>query len=87
TEKKHIVTNKPELNEHMMDWIIAKYVKPNTNWTEDESFFDIIADDVWKHFLINQSVQKSSKIDVQDDGKTDVSKLAPTAVVEADQGL
>ncbi|GJY11301.1 putative RNA-directed DNA polymerase, eukaryota, reverse transcriptase zinc-binding domain protein [Tanacetum coccineum] len=58
TAKKDIVSNKPELNDHMMDCIMAKYVKPNTNWIEDESLFDIIADDVWKHFLINQSVQK-----------------------------
>ncbi|GJY23717.1 hypothetical protein Tco_0397375 [Tanacetum coccineum] len=76
TAKKHVVFNKPELNDHMMDWIIAKYGKPNANWTD--SLFDIIADDVYTTFFINQSMPNvyvpecSKKEDQQEVVATDV---------------
>ncbi|GJY29342.1 hypothetical protein Tco_0405109 [Tanacetum coccineum] len=101
TEKKHIVTNKPELNEHMMDWIIAKlesfgselakqYGKPNLNWTD--SLFDIIADDVYitffyqpKHAKDIQDVQESSKTYAQESLKIDVQDVAKTVVQDVEK--
>ncbi|GJY18105.1 hypothetical protein Tco_0389596 [Tanacetum coccineum] len=85
TAKKEIVSNKPELNEHMYNWIIAKYGKPNANWTD--SLFDIIADDVYTTFFISQSMPNSAKTDVRDVAKIDVRNVAPTAVVKTDQDV
>ncbi|GKC35626.1 hypothetical protein Tco_1048010 [Tanacetum coccineum] len=39
---KHILPKKPELNDDMYNWVIAKYGKPNT-WTDSQ--FHSIADD------------------------------------------
>ncbi|GJR58061.1 reverse transcriptase domain-containing protein [Tanacetum coccineum] len=86
-EERHC-SEKPELNDHMYNWTIAKYGKPNANWID--SLFDIIADDVWKTFFDQpehaKDVKESSKTDVQDVAKIDVQDVAPTAVVGADQG-
>ncbi|GJZ98040.1 hypothetical protein Tco_0670493 [Tanacetum coccineum] len=78
TTKKHIVFVKPKLNDQMMDWIIAKYGKPNANWTD--SLLDIIADNVYTTFFINKTVPKSSKTDVQESSKSDVQDVAKTYV-------
>ncbi|GKC67049.1 hypothetical protein Tco_1099647 [Tanacetum coccineum] len=45
---KHILPKKPELNEDMYNWVIAKYEKPNT-WIDSQ--FDRIADDVYTTFF------------------------------------
>nr|GFD35689.1 hypothetical protein [Tanacetum cinerariifolium] len=47
--KKDIDPNKPELNDHIMHYVLAKY--GNTNGRENESLIDIIGDDVWKTFF------------------------------------
>ncbi|GJZ74628.1 hypothetical protein Tco_0639093 [Tanacetum coccineum] len=97
TTKKHIISNKPELNDHMYNWIIANYGTPNANWID--SLFDIIANDVYTIFFdqpehgkdVQESskidVQESSKTDVQDVAKTDVQDVPPTMVVETDQDV
>ncbi|GJZ97968.1 floury 1-like protein [Tanacetum coccineum] len=75
TAKKHIVSVKPELNDQMMDWIIAKYGKPNANWTD--SLFDIIVDDVYTTFFYQPDhAKESSKTDVQESSKSDVQDVA-----------
>nr|GEZ33669.1 hypothetical protein [Tanacetum cinerariifolium] len=99
TAKKDIDPNKPELNDHIMHYVLAKY--GNKNGREDESLIDIIGDDIWKTFfnqvwnkfldvavvVVREQAKESSKRDVQDVGKTKVSKLVATKVFEVDKEI
>nr|GEX74706.1 hypothetical protein [Tanacetum cinerariifolium] len=79
TAKKDIDSNKPELNDLIMHWVLAKY--RNTNWREDESLIDIIDEAI----KADKDVQECSKREDQEVGKTNVSKVAATDVIEVDQ--
>ncbi|GKD87485.1 hypothetical protein Tco_1358639, partial [Tanacetum coccineum] len=57
---KHILPKKPELNDDMYNWVIAKYGKPNT-WTDSQEYSGHIT------FLINLDVPEcSKKVNVQE---------------------
>nr|GFB61952.1 hypothetical protein [Tanacetum cinerariifolium] len=82
-----------------MHYVLAKY--GNKNGREDESLIDIIGDDIWKTFfnqvwnkfldvavvVVREQAKESSKRDVQDVGKTKVSKLVATKVFEVDKDV
>ncbi|GJR74117.1 hypothetical protein Tco_0086482 [Tanacetum coccineum] len=53
---KHILPKKPELNDDMYNWVIAKYGKPNT-WTDSQ--FHRIADDVYTTFFKKSKPEKA----------------------------
>ncbi|GJT40889.1 hypothetical protein Tco_0940754 [Tanacetum coccineum] len=99
---KKIDSNKLELNDHIMHWVLPKY--GNTNSREYESLIDIIVDDVWK--IISDQVwnkfpevaatvvpeqakdiPESSKRKDQDIRKIEVSKLVATEAIGVDEGL
>ncbi|GJY40326.1 hypothetical protein Tco_0427596, partial [Tanacetum coccineum] len=46
--------DKVEVNDEIMDYVVAKYVK--TNWKEDDSWFDIIVDEIWNKFYATPEV-------------------------------
>ncbi|GJU29552.1 hypothetical protein Tco_1173141 [Tanacetum coccineum] len=53
---KHIVPKKPELNDYMYNWVIAKYGKPNS-WTDSQ--FESIADDIYTTFFEKAEPEKA----------------------------
>ncbi|GKG53988.1 hypothetical protein Tco_0557511, partial [Tanacetum coccineum] len=51
-----IVPKKPELNDNMYNWVIAKYGKPNS-WTDSQ--FKSIADDIYTTFFEKAEPEKA----------------------------
>ncbi|GJR70933.1 hypothetical protein Tco_0016998 [Tanacetum coccineum] len=79
TSKKDIVPKKPELNDDMYNWIIAKYGTPNENWTDSQ--FESVADDVYTTFFEKSDPPK----DVEDAVKPKVGYVTKITNLEADQ--
>ncbi|GKB03092.1 hypothetical protein Tco_0831181 [Tanacetum coccineum] len=75
---KTLFQKKPKLNDHIYNWIIAKYGKPNASWTDSQ--FDIVANDVYTTFFDQPEPAK----DVEDVVKPYVHDVAKTDV-KADQ--
>ncbi|GKA20601.1 hypothetical protein Tco_0700590 [Tanacetum coccineum] len=70
---------KPELNDDMYNWVIAKYGKPNT-WTDSQ--FESIADDVYTTFFEKAEPEKVAP----EKAEPKKPKPAKTRNVEAQQG-
>ncbi|GKB05133.1 hypothetical protein Tco_0833328 [Tanacetum coccineum] len=81
TAKKDIVSKKPELNDDMYNWIIAKYGTTNENWTDSQ--FESVADDVYITFFEKSDPPK----DIEDIVKPEVGYVAKTTNLEADQDV
>ncbi|GJU24920.1 hypothetical protein Tco_1163541 [Tanacetum coccineum] len=79
TAKKDIISKKPELNDDMYNWIIAKYGTTNENWTDSQ--FESVADDVYITFFEKSDPPK----DIEDIVKPEVGYVAKTTNLEADQ--
>ncbi|GJS01677.1 transposase, MuDR, MULE transposase domain protein [Tanacetum coccineum] len=79
TAKKDIISKKPELNDDMYNWIIAKYGTTNENWTDSQ--FESVADDIYITFFEKSDPPK----DIEDIVKPEVGYVAKTTNLEANQ--